>query len=181
MAAVWTSWESDTEPVPVDDVKKQCLIDHDEDDEFLKSIIIPTARQLAETKAGSAIRKGLYREFFPKLPAGAIYLGRGCAFEMVRVLVGNAEQDVAAFPLQDLGNDVIVTPDPALSLMGAVTFEYKAGIDIENFPTVKQWILLACAWLYEQRELLMQGQPVQAIPSTYVDALLVPITTSARF
>lgn len=68
----------------------------------------------------------------------------------------------------------------------AVTVTYKAGMLPEDFasffPSVIHWILLACGWAYENREMFLIGKTAAIeMPASYVDTLLEPITVSTRF
>ena len=68
----------------------------------------------------------------------------------------------------------------------AVTIEYTAGMPpadfAARFPGVVHWILLACGWAYENREMFMVGNgSVLGMPASYVDSLLAPISVSPRF
>lgn len=183
MAATLLSWIDEKEPVTFDDVRAQCFIDVDDEAirKFVETNIIPAARQLAETRAGSAIRKGNYRETLKVMPAGDFTLSKGRATKILKVTCGGLILNLSDFLLLDIGGDMVVSSVPASAGAGPVYIEFEAGIDIEEFPTVKQWILLACGWAYEQRELLLVGQAIQEMPESYVDSLLQPITTPPRF
>ncbi|MFJ2989958.1 hypothetical protein ACIPF8_18995 [Collimonas sp. NPDC087041] len=183
MAAALLKWIDEEEPVTFEKVRAQCLIDDDDesDKQFIEEEIIPAARQLAETRTGSAIRKGLYRETLKVMPSGDFTLSRGRATKILKITCGGAEIDVGGFLLLDIGGDIVVSPTSGNSGTGPVYIDFEAGIDIAEYPTVKQWILLACAWAYEQRELFSAGQAFQQMPASYVDSLLQPITTSPRF
>ncbi len=68
----------------------------------------------------------------------------------------------------------------------AVTITYLAGMLPEKFatqfPSVIHWILLACGWAYENREMFLTGKGTAIeIPAGYADSLLKPITISTRF
>jgi len=183
MAATLLKWRDDIEPVTYDEVRTQCLID--DDDDVLRNTIegdlIPAARQLAETRTGSAIRKGTYRETLKTMPLGDFTLSRGRASKLLKITCGGADVSVDNYLWLDIGGDVLVSPIAPGITGGPVYIEFEAGIDIADFPTVKQWILLACGWLYEQRELFLQGQAIQEMPASYVDSLIQPITTPPRF
>ena len=68
----------------------------------------------------------------------------------------------------------------------AVSIVYRAGMlpaDFASaFPSVIHWILLACGWAYENREMFLIGKTAAIeMPASYVDSLLEPITVSTRF
>lgn len=70
---------------------------------------------------------------------------------------------------------------------GAVTIEYTAGLlpaeFADRFPGVMQWLLLAVTWSYENRQLMSIGSrdSFNAMPDSYIDSLLAPITVAPRF
>ncbi|WP_211475041.1 hypothetical protein [Collimonas humicola] len=183
MAATLLSWVDEKEPVTFDDVRAQCFIDADDENAkyLIETNIIPAARQLAETRTGSAIRRGKYRETLKLFPTGDFTLSKGRATKILKVTCGGLDVSVGDFLLLDIGGDMIVSPISGSAGAGPAYIEFEAGIDIAAFPSVKQWILLACGWAFEQRELLLAGQPIQEMPASYVDSLLQPITTPPRF
>lgn len=68
----------------------------------------------------------------------------------------------------------------------AVSIVYKAGMLPEEFetrfPGVIHWMLLACGWAYENREMFITGKgPVVQMPASYIDSLLAPISVPTRF
>lgn len=76
-------------------------------------------------------------------------------------------------------------PDTS-NMEGSVTITYKAGMRPSDFkdqyPSVRHWILLACAWAYSQREMFYLGRNgFEAMPPNYIDALLDPIRVNPRF
>jgi uncharacterized phiE125 gp8 family phage protein len=182
MAAVLVSWIEDAEPISVAEVKAQARILSGAEDALIADIIIPAARQLAETRTGAAIRKGIYRETVKAFPNGDLTLGKGRAFEVVSFTCAAAIVPSSDYELLQLGNDSVLGRTNTWPAGGPVAIEYKAGVDLADFPTVKQWMLLACAWAFEQRELFAHGQQAFAeMPSSYVDALLAPLQVPPRF
>jgi hypothetical protein len=68
----------------------------------------------------------------------------------------------------------------------AVSIVYKAGLLPEAFeakyPGAIQWMLLACGWAYENREMFLTGKgAVIQMPASYIDSLLAPISVPTRF
>ena len=57
---------------------------------------------------------------------------------------------------------------------------YLAGIDIEDRPSVRQYLLLAAAWAYRHRELLVLGQTLNELPERYLLTLLAGLTVPPR-
>ncbi|AHB78656.1 conserved hypothetical protein [Thiomonas arsenitoxydans] len=70
----------------------------------------------------------------------------------------------------------------------AVEITYLAGFAPEDFvsryPSVRIWILMACAWAYAQREMFMlklRGSGFEELPPDYMQSLLEPLTVPPRF
>ncbi|RJF99019.1 hypothetical protein [Noviherbaspirillum saxi] len=184
MTAVLVSWADANEPVTLADVAAQCRIDADDaeaEKDLIEKLIIPGARQLAETRSGAAIRKGTYREILRSFPEDEFPLSKGQATEVTSLKCGGAVVNPTTYQLINLGKESLLSPSASWPASGTVEIEYEAGIDLEEYPSVKQWILMACAWAYSQRGLLLTGQKVEEMPSSYVDSLLDPICTPPRF
>ncbi len=186
MAAVLVEYLDDAEPLSFEDVAAQCRIDDDERD-FIEHMVIPGVRQAAESKSGAAIRKARYVERLGAFPKDEIPLSVGQVFAMDTVAVRSMSGErvtlsEAQFELVQLGRETLLVPLGGYwPSVGAPTLTYRAGIDIECFPSVRSWMLLAAAWAYENRELFSSGQSVVAMPGGFADALLIPITVPPRF
>lgn len=142
---------------------------------YYEGVLIPAARQEAETRSGSAImaRSFTYRMASPA--AGAVLLPMGNAYAVDSVTCAGAPVDSSEYSLRiegSLGAQQGWLDVPRWPALGAVEIVYKAGIDIAGFPSVKSWILLAAAWLDEHRE--------EPMPQNFVEALLAPITIPPR-
>lgn len=187
MAAVLVEYLGDAEPLTFEDVASQCRIDDDDERAFIEQVVIPGARQAAESKSGAAIRKARYVERLGFFPKGEIPLSVGQVFAMDAVAVRSMSGErltlrEAEFELVQLGRETILVPlNGHWPTVGAPTLTYRAGIDLEHFPSVRSWMLLAAAWAYENRELFSSGQSIVAMPSSFADALLTPITVPPRF
>lgn len=207
------------EPVALDVVLLHIRVESDASDAAqVPSIFLPAARQLAETKSGSAIRLAKYRQTLSAFPwsgvdrsgfaAGAPF-SRQSACLPIKTALGLVQSIDSIKYIDPLG--VTQTLDPAFTSLSqideanaeialaygktwpqcaavpnAVTVEFTAGMTpanfSERFPGVNQWILLACGWAYENREMFLAGNgSLIEMPSSYVDSLLAPITTSPRF
>ena len=161
------------EPVSIDEVKQNCRIDDDDDDLFIEGVIIPAARALAETRAGSVIRKGRYAETITL--GSALSVGRVTSVE--EVTVGGVS---VAFQSTQKGRRTAVNAPGSEGKLALVTF--LAGVDIVEFPGVKSWLLLTCGWMYANREMFSSGTGgIIEMPRSYVDALLSPIEVPAAF
>ncbi|WP_412526095.1 hypothetical protein [Burkholderia lata] len=187
MAAVLVEYLDDAEPLSFEDVAAQCRIDDDDEREFIEHVVIPGVRQAAESKSGAAIRKARYFERLGSFPKGEISLSVGQAFAMDTVVVHlmSGERVMlseAEFELVQLGRETVLVPLRGhWPTVGAPTLTYRAGIDLEYFPSVRSWMLLAAAWAYENRELFSSGQSIVAMPGGFADVLLIPITMPPRF
>jgi hypothetical protein len=208
------------EPVALETVLSSLRIESDSGDSaFIESVIIPSARQLAERKSGSAIRPARYKQTLSAFPrherdrvSGASSFApfsrasKSLPIKFAHGLVNSVESVTyidahGVTQSLDVTKLSIVAHDSAnmeLSLSSgacwpqaadvanAVTIIYRAGmlpIDFSSFfPSVIQWILLACGWAYENREMFLIGKTSAIeMPASYVDALLEPITVSPRF
>lgn len=188
MAAVLVEYLDDAEPLSFEDVAAQCRIDDDAEREFVESVVIPGARQAAESKSGAAIRKARYVERLAGFPLGEFPLSVGQALSVDSVEVrdasaGTTTLDPGAYELVQLGRETLIAPSAAARWphARAVTITYQAGIDIALYPSVRSWMLLAAAWAYDHRELFSEGQAIAEMPGGYADVLLLPITVPPRF
>lgn len=162
-----------TEPVSVDEVKQHCRIDDGDEDQYIATVIIPGARAMAETRSGSVIRKGRYAETITL--GGALSVGRVTSVEEVSVAGVSV-----AFQSTQKGRRTTVNAPGSEGKLALVTF--LAGVDIVEFPGVKSWLLLACGWMYANREMFSSGAGgVMEMPRSYVDSLLAPIEVPASF
>lgn len=155
----------DDEPVTIAEAKQQCRLDDDAEDlAFVEGVIIPAARAWAEQKTGAAIRKGMFTE---TIRAGsALSVGRVVSVDSV-----NIDGVDVAFTAVEKGRRTIVRS--AGNEGKEIEVGFTAGIDIASFPDVKAWLLLACGWMYENRELSM--------PEGHIDALLNAIDVPNPF
>ena len=186
MAAVLVEYLEDAEPLTFGDVARQCRIDGNDEREHIETVVIPTARQAAETKSGAAIRKARYVERLAVFPQGEFSLAIGQVEDVESVVwrsPGEATSPLppALYEVVQAGRDTYLAPTSAMGwpTATAVTITYVAGTDLEKFPSVRSWMLLAAAWVYEQRELFGSGQV--EMPSGFAEMLLAPITVSPRF
>lgn len=184
------------EPLTYEDVVAQCRLDPDDDDsterDLIERIVIPAARGLAEEATGAAIRKGRYRDHLPRVPAGNAFAATmGQAFELESIAlgatVGAALLDPSAAYLVNSGKESFLYTqqglpwrDVAGSCPQGLMVTYLAGIDIENHPSVRHYLLLAAAWAYRHRELLVLGQTLNELPDRYLLTLLAGITVPPR-
>ena len=192
MIALRLDMLGDDEPLTVQEVAWQCRLDEDvaqTTKDYLATVVIPAARQLAETRSGAAIRPGRFLERVSQ-EDGYGCMGRyprrlemllGTATVIESVEVGGvrlAPEDYVLYPGRPEARLVGKSPLPNA---GVIEVTYQAGIDITQFPSVKQWLLLAAGWIFEQPEMYTVAKAVTALPADYVDALLEPIKGLPRF
>ncbi|MDF3837148.1 hypothetical protein P3W85_29955 [Cupriavidus basilensis] len=186
MPAVLIDYLAD-EPISFADFEGQSRVDGDEEQAHITGVVIPAARQTAETRSGAAIRPGRYRERLPGFPPTDFPLSIGQVTEIESVQWRASEGDFVtlstnAYELLDEGRESRLAPAPGFSWPHAVAvlITYKAGTDLEKHPSVRQWLLLAAAWMFEHRE-LYGTQSIVEMPQGYADGLLAPITVLPRF
>lgn len=189
MSAVLVEYLVDAEPLTFDEVAAQCRIDDDSERAFIERIVIPCARQAAETKSGAAIRKARFVEQLAGFPPGAFSLTIGQVMSVESVSYRAADSEVRTklderdYELIQTGRESVLGPCSSMGWPNAsgIKIQYQAGINIARYPSVRSWILLAAAWAYEHRELFAKGQAITAMPDGYADVLLAPICVGPRF
>ena len=155
----------DPEPLSLAEVRRQCRVDGVDEDELIQFQIIPGARALAENKTGAAIRKARFQDTVA-LPA-ALEMGQVLLIESVTV-AGLA----VAFERTESARRTVVSAAGHEGAQAVVT--YTAGISIDQHPGVRSWLLLACGWMYGDREMVRQWQFNEA-PRYITDSLLLSI------
>jgi uncharacterized phiE125 gp8 family phage protein len=190
MAAVLVEYIDEAEPLTYEDVAAQARIFGDDEQDFVTSIVIPGARQAAETKSGAAIRKARYTERLAAFPVSDFPLSVGQVSKVECVTWRSPSGDTAtldpsSYEVIQAGRETLLAPLvrhwPRAT---AVTITYQAGTDISKFPSVRAWMLLAASWFYDNRELFLLAQTRQSVmemPAGFADTLLDPITVPARF
>jgi uncharacterized phiE125 gp8 family phage protein len=189
------------EPVSVAELKEHARWDADNTmlDDLIASTIIPGARQLAETRTGSAIRPGRYIQRLAEFPkcGGTFALTHGLAgaIESITYATDSGRQslDLSAITSAVLERETLVEPvsgtwpDVKKGIRG-VEITYTAGLSAADltarYPSVRHWILMAASWALEQPELFVLAkarQGYQELPDDYLAGLLDPITLRTRF
>ena len=149
----------------------QCRVDEGED-LYLADVIIPAARSLAEAKTGCAIRPARYRDTFADASRCVLSVGGVMAVESVEV-----DGAPVAYTTTLEGRRTCVSAPGSAGKPCVIT--YTAGIDINQHPGVRAWMLLVCGWLYAQRELL--GVNNSETPAHIAESLLASINVAAGF
>ena len=192
MSAYRLSHLGESEPLTVQELAWQCRLDEDAAEasrDYLAQVVIPAARQLAETRSGAAIRPGRFMERVSQ-EDGYGCMGRyprsldmllGTATRVESVQVGAVSLDPDDYHLQPGLPEARLIGHAPLPNAGLIQVIYQAGIEIALFPSVRQWMLLAAAWIFEQPEMYTLARAVNALPSAYVDGLLDPIKGLPRF
>lgn len=184
------------EPLTYEDVVIQCHLDPDDDDtaerDLIERIIIPAARGLVEHETGASIRKGRYRDHLPVIPASNVFaVTVGQAYELESIVLGvtpgAATLDLSVGYLVNGGQESLLYTQqgrPWRDVVGSspqgMMVTYLAGVDIDNHPSVRHYLLLAAAWAYKHRELLSVGQTLHEMPERYLLTLLSGITVPPR-
>lgn len=168
-----------TEPLDWAAVKSQIRADDDTEQAFVETYVIPAARQMAETKTGAVLRASTFVETWDSVPSGFVSFPVAGVTSIESVSVDSSVLDSSEYSLAHIGrNDYIKF---ANSHDGTVSASFTAGVDLAQHPGVLQWMLLACAWAYSQRELLITGQTIAEMPESYVDSLLDSLRVSPKF
>lgn len=160
----------DEEPLCLSDVMTHCRVDADDDRSYLEDVVIPSARAMAESRSGAAIRMAHYQEV---LVAGTrLSIGNVVAVDSAEV-----DGSPVLFTVEEKLRRVAVCSEAARGRFMMVKF--RAGIeDLSSFPTVRSWLLLACGSLYREREL---GGEETAERMKNFDTLLQPIMLPNTF
>ncbi|MNY20958.1 hypothetical protein D3C86_1544730 [compost metagenome] len=64
---------------------------------------------------------------------------------------------------------------------GRLRIRYKAGLEIDLHPGVRNWLLMAAATIYRHPEMFLVGQTLAELPSAFLDHLVADITVPPRF
>lgn len=147
---------------------------------LVRDVIIPAVTAQCESITGAAIRLAEYQQAYLPDKAGACWLDHG----QVRNIIAVTATDGTVIDPDDYR--VIHTQrESAVQPIGlSVGFDrvtYEAGVDLQAYPGVKAWLLMAAATLYGQRELLITGTIVASVPASFIDHMLAEITVPPRF
>lgn len=169
----------------LDQVAYQCRAEpEDLQPELIDLIIIPGVTAQGESKTGAAIREAIYEEDWPPhYPSGhALDVGQVIAVESVLV-VGDSGS-----PVEFGGRSEVIQAGKESYLQfpdgrpeGALRIRYRAGADLQAHPGVLSWLLMAAETAFSHRGVLVVGQALAEVPSSFVDHLLADITVPPRF
>lgn len=182
------------EPLTVGEIKQNSRIDLDltDDDDFLTQIIIPAARQQAESRTGACLKPARYSQRLPGFPkSGSIALDHALvsAVESITHLPATGARvtlDPAQYEVVIGARESVIAPTsgawPSTGISpAAVHITYSAGLSAAalkaRFPSARHWLLMAASWAYDNRLLFVPGKlGFQELPEGYYSALLAPIT-----
>lgn len=169
----------------LEQVAFQCRAEpEDLQSDLINLIIIPGVTAQGESKTGAAIREAVYEEYWPShYPSGhALDIGQVVAIESVLVLgsTGAETEFAGRFQLiQGAKESRLLFPDGRPQ--GALRIRYRAGVDLQAHPGVLSWLLMAAETAFTHRGMLIVGQTLSGVPSSFVDHLLADVTVPPRF
>lgn len=169
----------------LEQVAFQCRVEpEDMAPELIEQIIIPGVTSQCESKTGAAIRGAVYEEEWSADRRSGHALDVGQATEIVSVLSQQAEGDwveqVGTFELRQDQRESFLH-FPTARPPGRIRIRYKAGLDMDTHPGVRNWLLMAAATIYRHPEMFLVGQTLSELPSTFLDHLVAEITVPPRF
>lgn len=191
------------EPVTLAEAKANARVEVDItfDDDLFTQLLIPGARQLAETRTGACIKAARWKQRlpgFPKLGQAIPITHTLCtAVESLTYLPNGATTGRATLTLDtdfeavQVENETRLAPvattwPTAGQSLRAVEITYTAGLPradlTARYPSLRQWILMAIAWGYDNRTLFIaDGAGFTQLPDSYHLQLLDPIAVRPRF
>ncbi|MCS4282451.1 hypothetical protein M2396_000716 [Pseudomonas sp. BIGb0278] len=169
----------------LEQVAYQCRAEpEDLQPELIDQIIIPGVTSQGESKTGAAIREAIYEEDWPQhYPSGhPLDIGQVVAVESV-LLLGDGGQVIPFTGPSELsrGGKESYLHFPSGRPHGRLRIRYRAGVDVAAYPGVLNWLLMAAETAFTQRGMLVVGQSLAEMPSSYLDYLLADITVPPRF
>lgn len=174
------------EPVlTLEQVAFQCRVEpEDMEPALIEQIIIPGVTAQCESKTGAAVRGAVYEEEWPADRQSGHALDVGQATEIVSVLSQQASgswvEQAGPFDLRQDQRESFLH-FPAVRPGGRLRIRYKAGLDLDLNPGVRNWLLMAAATIYRHPEMFLVGQTLAELPSTFLDHLVAEITVPPRF
>lgn len=169
----------------LDQVAFQCRVEpEDMAPDLIEQIIIPGVTTQCESKTGAAIRGAVYEEEWPADRPSGHALDVGQATEIVSLLSQQADgswvEQVGPFDLRQDQRESFLH-FTAVRPGGRLRVRYKAKLDIDLYPGVRNWLLMAAATIYRHPEMFLVGHTLSELPSTFLDHLVAEITVPPRF
>ena len=169
----------------LEQVAFQCRVEpEDMEPELIEQIIIPGVTTQCESKTGASIRGAVYEEEWPADRPSGHALDVGQANEIVSVMSQQSDgtwvDKPGTFELrQDQRESFLYFP--AFRPAGRLRIRYKAALDLDLNPGVRNWLLMAAATIYRHPEIFLVGQTLAELPSAFLDHLVADITVPPRF
>lgn len=175
------------EPILLATAKAHLRVDHANDDTLIDALIT-AARQAAEDRTGRAIITQTWELVLDAFPANEIQIAKPPVTGITSVKyidTAGAEQtlgtdqyllDADAFPgwlLLAYGASWPDTQDAANAVRIRFTCGYGASESAVP-AALRQWMLIAIATMYAQREATSVGLSVAEVPRNFIDGLLDP-------
>lgn len=163
----------------------QCRVEpEDMEPSLIEQIIIPGVTTQCESKTGAGIRGAVYEEEWPANRLSGHALDVGQASEIVSIFAQQpdgtwAEQFGSVDLLQEQRESFLFFP--AARPGGRLRIRYKASLNLDLHPGVRNWLLMAAATIYRHPEMFLVGQTLAELPSTFLDHLVAEITVPPRF
>lgn len=166
-------------------VASQCRIEpEDLDPVLIDQIIIPGVTGQCEARTGASIRAALYEEDWPAHYLAGHPLDVGQAFEVVSVSAlqpdGAWSEQAVPFDLRQ-GQRESFLHFPKGRPAGELRIRYKAALDLELQPSVRNWLLMAAATFIKHPEMFVVGQALAELPSSFLASLISEVTVPPRF
>ncbi len=153
----------------------------DRDKDLIEKVLIPGVVGMCEARTGAAIAEAEYQEAWPAAFASGHALDVGQSSEIISVARSDASLvDVAAYRLEQGQRESWLHFDSGRP-DGVLLINYRAGIDLDAYPSVRTWLLMGIGTLYDQRESIVIGQPVAELPMDFLESMLADIKLPPRF
>jgi len=166
-------------------VAYQCRMEpEDMQPELIEQIVIPGVTGQCESKTGAAIRGAIYEEEWPMHFEAGRPLDIGQANEILSIAAqqpdGSWVEQTGPFELRQ-GQRESCLFFPAGRPSGVLRLRYKAQADLEAYPSVRNWLLMAAATAVRHAEVFVVGQALVELPSHFLEHLVADITVPPRF
>lgn len=152
--------------------------------ELIEQIIIPGVTSQCESKTGASIRGAIFEEEWPAHFGSGLPLDIGQANEIVSITAqqadGSWQEQVGPFELRQ-GQRESFLYFPGGRPSGVLRIRYKAEANLDAYPSVRNWLLMAAATAVRQAEVFVVGQALAELPSTFLAHLIDEITVPPRF
>lgn len=175
-----------TEPVTLAEAKAHLRVDLSDDDDYITALIV-AARWAAESATGRALMTQTWDLLLDAFPQKEILIGKLPIQSITHVKYYDGDGALQTMDSADYALDADALPGWLLPAYGeswpvtqdtanAVMVRFVAGYaDSASVPQpIKHWILMYLGQLYQQREPVVAGASVAALPRAFWDALLDP-------